>query len=506
MGELDKEMNGSHKQILRSSLVIGSASLINIIIGLLRMKLVAVMLGPSGVGLVGVLNNWMAVGTTVSSVGIGTAATRAIAEAKEASDQKRVDSVRASLFWLTIVLSSSGMIAFVIVGEIFSHLIIEESGKSYFLSYVAIGVALSVAAGSQRALLTGMRRVRDIAIVTILSSLFSAVIGCLAIYAIGEAGVIVLVLAGPLGGFLVGSIFVSKVPKGRVKLNFSHMCVMWREFFGLGGSVMLAGVSIMLGELVVRVIVQRYEGGDGLGYFQASWSISMTYIGFILGAMGADYYPRLAGSIHNKVLARRLVNEQAEVAVLLSGPVLVGMMAFSPVILSLLYTDEFVSAASVLRWQILGDVFKVVSWPMGFVILASNKGRIFVLTEFFAIFVFCVLSWLFVPVYGVEAVGFSFFVMYFSYLPLLAYVSWRLIGYKVSYFLIRESLVLFFAVIFVAVLGSYGDSVSGIFGGFASFLMILRNFKILSRRMGGGGRLAKLVALVGRRLGGKSSE
>jgi PST family polysaccharide transporter len=43
----------SYGQILKSSSIVGGAQAINYVVGLLRTKAVALLLGPSGVGLVG---------------------------------------------------------------------------------------------------------------------------------------------------------------------------------------------------------------------------------------------------------------------------------------------------------------------------------------------------------------------------------------------------------------------------------------------------------------------
>ncbi len=107
----------------------------------------------------------------------------------------------------------------------------------------------------------------------------------------------------------------------------------------------------------------------------------MTYIGFVLTAMGTDYYPRLTAAIHDHATVNRLVNEQTEVALLLAGPVFLAMLGLAPWVIQLLYSSRFRPAVDVLRWQMLGDVLKVASWPLGFIILAAGDGRTFMLTE-----------------------------------------------------------------------------------------------------------------------------
>jgi probable addiction module antidote protein len=96
-------------------------------------------------------------------------------------------------------------------------------------------------------------------------------------------------------------------------------------------------------------------------------------VNFVLGAMAADYYPRLTGVTTNKDKMGRLVNEQTEIAILLALPGLLFTLAFAPWLLEILYSREFINATALLHWFILGCMARVISWPLGFVMLALGK-------------------------------------------------------------------------------------------------------------------------------------
>ncbi len=177
----------------------------------------------------------------------------------------------------------------------------------------------------------------------------------------------------------------------------------------------------------------------------------MTYIGFVLQAMGTDYYPRLTAVIRDHVTANRLVNEQSEVALLLAGPVFVIMLGLAPWIIELLYSDQFAEAVSVLRWQVLGDILKVASWPMGFIILAAGDGRTFMLTESLSIAVFVGLTWIGLPLIGIDAVGIAFVGMYALLLPLVFVLARHRTGSAWE----RSVHVQFLLVIGTAIVGSW---------------------------------------------------
>jgi PST family polysaccharide transporter len=184
-----------------------------------------------------------------------------------------------------------------------------------------------------------------------------------------------------------------------------------------------------LTQLWIRIDVARVLGAQSLGQYQAAWTISMQYVSFVLTAMGTDYYPRLTGVIHDPKAAGRLVNEQTEIATLLSAPVFIAMMAIAPWVIHLLYAASFTPAIEILRGQVLGDVLKVVSWPLGFLILAAGDGKAFFWSESAAAIILSGLIVGLVPVMGLRITGVSYLVMYAIYLPLMYWLARRRIGF-----------------------------------------------------------------------------
>lgn len=491
----------SHKQILRSSSIIGAASSVNVLVGLLRIKVVAVLLGPSGVGLIGILQSLMAAASTASSLGIGNVGTRQIAQAAGIGDQAGIDSARRALFWGAMILAILGGLVFWLLRNIISQLVMNDPDKSDLIGWITIGVMLTVAASAQSALLTGMRRIGDIARMRVLSAVLCTAMGVAAVFWLGENGLILYVLAVPLAAFVVSHIFVMRLPSVQSsRTPISVLLGQWGTMIRLGSAFMFAGLFAIGGQLVVRAIVQKELGANDLGYFQAAATISTTYLGFVLGAMSTDYYPRLAAAMSSSEQANRLVNEQTQVALLLVGPVLLALLALVPWIIPLLYSQEFYPAVDVLRWQILGDVLKVMSWPLGFVILASGAGKTFVLTESLAISTFIIVVWLAIPFAGVQATGIGFFSMYIVYLPLVYSISRSKTALRWDARVKRDALILLVSALCISFVGRVSDvlgaaiglSIAAIYGSFA-FARLVKMAEI-------GGRAGRVVSFMRERL------
>ena len=428
----------------------GGASFINILVSLVRLKLVAVLLGPAGVGLIGLFSSLISTAGAIAALGFGTVGTRQIAEANGGGRIEEVAAARRALFWGTMGLSLLGGLGFFLLRDVMASRVLADPLRATDLGWLSLAVVLTVAGGSQSALLNGLRRIGDLARLQVSSAIVATVLGVAALLLWGEAGLIVYVLVGPLASFVMGHWYVARI--GRIVAPPTPLPVLarqWGIMVRLGFAFMLSGVVVSVGHLTVRSLVQTDLGPAALGQFQAAWTISMTYLGFVLGAMGTDYYPRLTATIADPVTTARLVNEQTEVALLLAGPVLLGLLALAPWAIRLLYTAEFAPATDILRWQVLGDFLKVISWPLGFILLAKGAGKTFVVTESVAIGIFVVAVWIGLPLIGITATGVGFLIMYACYLPLVyGLARWR-IGFRWSAEVTRQVVVLGLAAVLV---------------------------------------------------------
>ena len=410
----------SYQRILKSSSIIGGASVINILIGLVRTKIIAVLLGPTGIGLVSLYTGLMSTATAMATMGIGTIGTRQIAEALSQDDERALALVRRAMFWGALLLASSGALVVWSLREVLAVNVLGGAAHATMVGWLALGVALSVAGASQGALIQGMRRIGDMARLSVFGSLLNTVLGVALLWQWGQAGLVAYVLVGPLMSFLLGHWYVSRLPKVTSDpIAMQEMVHQWQTLLRLGVPFMGAGLVGALVQLWIRIKLGNTLGAESLGHFQAASTISMQYIGFVLAAMGADYYPRLTGVIHDKKAASRLVNEQTEIALLLSAPVFIAMVGLAPWIIHLLYSSAFAPAVAVMRWQILGDVLKVASWPLGFVLLAAGAGKTFFWTETVVVVLMGGLIAGFSASVGLQITGIAFLVSYVVLLPLV---------------------------------------------------------------------------------------
>lgn len=432
----------SHRQIFKSSAILGSASLVNIVIGIIRVKLLAVLLGPAGVGLMGLYQSIMGTATTLVGCGLDTSSVRQIAISY--GDQKTLAVIRRALLWGNLLLGGIGMVVLWLAREIVADLVFHNTANAFEVGCLGVGVFLSLIASSHMAILQGLRRIGDVARVNMLGSIAGLIFGISLILWLGQDGVHWFVIAAPMGSVIFTSWYTSRIPSMHVKHDWDVLHKQWQSMISLGVPLMAAALLTLVTQVVARSLVMKHLGLEASGYFQAAWVITMTYMGFVLSAMATDYLPRLTEAIHDHDQAKRLVNEQTEMALLLAAPVLLAMLTLAPWVIELLYSKSFAPAAEILRWQVMGDIFKVIGWPMGFIVLAKGRGDLFIATQFNWNIIYLLCLWFGLESMGLLVLGVGFFVAYIFQVGLGRFVAGRLIGFS-SY---NGNIALFVALLF----------------------------------------------------------
>jgi PST family polysaccharide transporter len=148
--------------------------------------------------------------------------------------------------------------------------------------------------------------------------------------------------------------------------------------------------------------------------------------------MGTDFMPRLTAAANDHGTLNRLVNEQTEMGVLIAVPGVLATLTLAPWVMKIFYSGAFVIGADVVRWQILGVFLRVVSWPLGYVLIAKGKSLLFTLSELgfgiinVALILICMKYW------RLEGIGVSFALSYFGYTLIMVIAVSRLTGFRWS--------------------------------------------------------------------------
>ena len=412
MSLLPANSSNSYAQILKSSSLIGGAQSVNLIFGMVRVKFAAIIIGPVGVGLIGIYQAIQSALSTIAGLGMQTSAVREIALAVSEGDDEQVGRTICALRRIVWATGLAGALITGAFAGVISRYTFDSDEYVLEVSLIGLVILVSNIQKGQSALLQGMRRIGDLAKLSIVSAVLGTCVA-VSLYALfGLQGIVPALLAVALIQLIATTYFARRVRFRNVRMGLSETIQAGGGMIKLGLSFMWTGVLVAIVSYLTRVFIIQDIDLNAAGIFAAAYALSGMFVSFVLRAMGADYLPRLTAAKHDQRAMNQLVNEQTEVGLLLAVPGLLATLTMAPWIIRIFYTSEFHAAADLLQWFILGCLGRVISWPMGFIMIALGRTLLYAIIQTLMNIVHITLIWIGLKYYGLEGVAVAFFLLY----------------------------------------------------------------------------------------------
>lgn len=376
-------MSNSYRQIFKSTSLIGGASLLSGGIHLLQNKVVAVLLGAPGIALLDIFNSIINLVGSIVNLGLGSSGVRQIAEAAGETpvpERKIAEIITAyrHIIWITGTL---GLVMTAAFAPLISRWFFKSPEYAWGIACLGIAVLLGGISAGQQCVIQGMRRIGDLSRLRILAALAAAFCAIPCFFIWKQQGIVPALIAAAIATLLITWWIANRHPVQNIALDFAAHRWILMPMLRLGLCFMASSI-IMSGSIFLhRMLLTRMLGIEGCGLYQSAFALSSFLIGFVLNAMGTDYYPRLVGLAGDPKAMENAINEQMEISLLLGIPPLLGMMALAPVLISVFYAASFAPAGDLIRLFLFGILGQVFVWPLGYAIIARGDGKIFVLAQ-----------------------------------------------------------------------------------------------------------------------------
>src|SRR6266702_3840818 len=454
IAEAPETGSDTYGQILESSALIGGSSVLNIVIGTVRTKAMAMLLGPAGFGLFGIYGSIANLSQCLAGMGIYSSGVRQIAHAVSSNDNEQIARTSAVLRKTSLILGVLGTALVAIFSRRISNFTFGNDQHTGAVLLLSLAVFVHLVSDGQGALIHGMRHIHDLAKMGVLGAIFGTLISLSLVYFLRENGVVPSIVAVALISLSVSWWYSRKIHIQSPSMTASQVKQEVSDLLKLGFAFMTSGLMGVGAAYAVRIIVLRYVSAEATGFYQSAWTLGGLYVGFILEAMGADFYPRLTASARDNAACNRLVNEQTQVGLLLAGPGVIATLTLAPVVIALFYSAKFSAAVAILRWISLGTILQVITWPMSYMVIAKGKRVIYFGIELAWGLVSIGMAFLCVKAFGLNGAGIAFFGSNIVYGLLVIPIVRRLSGFRWSR-ANRKTAVLFLGLIALVFSGFY---------------------------------------------------
>ncbi len=370
----------SYSHILKYTSLFGGVQGLNILISLVRTKIVAVLLGPVGMGLTALFNSVVNFVSQATNLGISFSAVRNISEIFESGDEERIAHTIKIVRGWSILAALIGMLVCVSIGPLLSLYSFSYGNHTLHFVLLAPIVGMTAITGGETAILKGSRRLKALAVIQVWTVLLALLISAPIYYFFGIAGIIPVLLLIALVTMLFTVVYSYRYYPLRLRGAAGVL--------GEGVGMVRIGVAFVLGsvfgagaDLLIRSFLSVQEGLDVVGLYNAGYMITVTYAGMVFSAMETDYFPRLSAVHNDSKEMNVLVNRQIEVSVVIVSPMLVAMIVLLPFIVPVLLASTFNAVVPMAQVTVISMFFKAATLPVAYINLAKGNSKAFLVLE-----------------------------------------------------------------------------------------------------------------------------
>lgn len=400
----------------------GGVQVLGILCSIVRTKLVAMWIGPVGVGLFGIFNNVLEMINTGTNLGVRNSSVRDISQACDGSNTSTVARIVAVVRRWSLWLGLAGALLTLAIAPALSKLTFGTD--RYLWGFVALSVAVLLMAitNGEQAVLQGTGRLRRLATASLWGTLGGLLISVPMFYWLRERSVVPSIVA-----YAACNLVAAWLLRNR---DLPAVHVTSRETIAMGSSFVKLGIYMTIGTFASIVSGYAFNawlnhaaGTGEVGFYQAGYTLINRYTGLLFTALGMEYYPRLARVAGSRLRLRVFVSQEVNIAMMVLAPIAVLFILLRGPIVWVLYTQEFSVIYTYLALGMIGMVLRALSWCMAFVILAKGDGLIYAITEVLSALVTVALNIVCYKWWGLTGLGVAFLLSYVFYTVMVAAVA-----------------------------------------------------------------------------------
>lgn len=421
----DTENRNSYGSILKATGLFGGVKIFEILISIIRSKLVALILGPSGMGVYGLILSPVAFIKQVTSLGLSTSGVREVSKAYNEKNEKRKDYIVSILRKLVWITGSLGLLVTVFMSKWLSLWSFGNENYTLWFRLVSITLLIDQLVVGQQVLMQGTFHYTFLAKSAIIGHTIGLFVTIPIYYLWGVNGVVPVFILHSLTSLLLSWYFSRKIPYKRIKLALKEMIVGGTTMIALGAAIAFTSAITYGKDFLLRVFISRTGGVADVGLFNAGITISTSYIGLVLSAMGTDYAPRLSAASNDNRQFGDIINKQLQLLLTIVGPLVAVFIVFINQVVVLLYSSKFIPITGMIEWTMLGMTFRAISFCLSYSVVAKADSKLFFLSELIATIYTFAFSIVGFKYYGFEGMGIAYLLGYFLYSAQMFFICKR---------------------------------------------------------------------------------
>lgn len=399
-------------RVLKVMGLFSGVQVLTIICSVIRTKLVAIWLGPAGMGLFGLYNSVLDTISSVTQMGTGTGVIRELALSPRAAIPRMVAVVRRWGVWLGM----AGAVLTLALSPLLSRFTFGDESHTTGFVVLAVAVLLLTLSNTEGAVFQGLKRYSRLAKTSVAGAVAGLAVSAPLYYFWGLDSVVPSLLAYAAAAWVCRGLYREKVERPPHRMTARETFVAGKGFALLGIYMTVTVFAANAVSYIFMSYLNRETGTDTAGLYQAGFTLVNRYVGLVLAAVGMEYLPRLSEVSKSTRRTELFLTHEIILIMMVMFPVVTIFVISDELLVRLLYDTSFLDMLPFVTWAIIGTVFRAWSWCLAFVILAKGDGPVYLVTELLSALVAIGLNIFFYDRWGIEGLGYAYTLWYVFYM------------------------------------------------------------------------------------------
>lgn len=399
-----------YRNIFKSTFLFGFVQIFNIAVKVGLNKVVAILLGPVGMGTISLYNTSIHLLSVGAGLGINQSAVRDISESRGLENKEKIDTTISFVKQIIRYTSLLGIIITIILAPFLSEWTFGNENYTWGYIIISLAVGATIQTNGYRAINTGMRQLRNVAYSTMWGAVAGLICGIPLYFFLGDNGIVPSLVISSIATLLISKYYANKIKYSRQVLSIKEALGKSSNMIKMGVSLMLMSFMLSGVQLIISAYISSHGGVAIVGLYQAGATIVTSYFGIIITAMSTDYYPRISSFHDDNSKLKDAVNSQSEVGLLLALPLVVIFIFLAPIFLRFLYSDKFIIATDYLDFAVLGTVTMIASNSMGMILLAKQKSKLFLWSSLICNIIILIVNIVAYNLLGLTGLGIAYMI------------------------------------------------------------------------------------------------
>lgn len=390
------------------------STLIKMLTGLISVKVVASIIGPSGIALLGQLRNFSSIAMALSSGGINNGIVKYVAEYKDAED--RLKMFLSTALRITLICSVAVGLLMIVCHRFFSNYIMLSSEYDYV--FIIFGCTILFYALNMMliSVLNGYKEFKKYVVINIAGSITGLIFTVAFVFLMGLKGALISAVTYQSVILFVTCWMARKCPW----LSWSYFkyktdALVAKKYIRYTMMTLVSAATVPVTQMLLRGYVISHLSSIEAGWWEGMNRISAMYLMIITSSFGVYYLPRLSELTDRLEISKEIRKAyKIIIPVLLIGIIVIYLLRYF--IIRILFTADFLPMENLFIWQLLGDFFKICSWLLAFLMVAKSMMKLYVTTEIIFSLTFLLLGIIFVHSFGIVGAVYAYLVNYILYM------------------------------------------------------------------------------------------